>query len=272
MIKKYLNQYKFNNKKIFILGGLGLIGRSVLNTLLSTNGKIFILDIKKISLKMQKDFKKKSKSVSFIHFDCSNMNNLDRNLDKIFSNYGCPDVFINCSYPATDDWAKSNFSNNKLSLMRKNIDSHLNSYSWISFRVCEQMKKKNIKGSIILLSSIYGFLGQNVEIYKKTSLRENMNYSIIKGGIINLCRQLAAYYGKFNIRINTVSPGGILGGSKGLKKKQDKNFIKNYSKQSPLKRLGKPEEVASAILFLASDASSYVTGSNLVVDGGWSAI
>ena len=123
-----------------------------------------------------------------------------------------------------------------------------------------------------MLSSIYGFLGQNMEMYKNTKMRENMNYSIIKGGIINLTRQLASYYGKFNIRVNTISPGGIIGSAKGLSKTQDIKFVKNYSKLTPLKRMGKPEEIASAIIFLASDSSSYITGSNLIIDGGWSII
>ena len=271
MIKKNLKIYNFKNKKIFILGGLGLIGKSVLNRLSSTNAKVFVLDIKKISNKNNKTMRKKNKFIKFINFDCSNMTSLDKNINKILKNFGCPDIFINCSYPTSGDWKFSNFVDNKLNIMRKNIDYHLNSYSWISFKICEFMKKKNIKGSVILLSSIYGFLGQNMEIYKNTGLRENMNYSIIKGGIINLCRQLASYYGKFNIRVNSISPGGILGDAKGFGK-QDKNFIKNYSKQTPLKRLGKPDEVASAILFLANEESSYVTGTNLIVDGGWSAI
>ncbi len=92
-----------------------------------------------------------------------------------------------------------------------------------------------------------------------------MTYSAIKGGIINLTRYLASYFGKYNIRVNNICPGGIFDN-------QDKDFVKNYSKKTPLKRMGQPEEIAPAVLFLASEASSYVTGITLMVDGGWTAI
>ena len=125
------------------------------------------------------------------------------------------------------------------------------------------MKKFNIKGSIVNMNSIYGLLGQDLSVYEKTSMTENMVYSIIKGGLVNLTRQMASYYGKFNIRINTVCPGGV------EDLKQTATFKKNYSKKTPLKRLAKSHEVASAILFLSSDASTYITGTSLIVDGGW---
>ena len=123
-----------------------------------------------------------------------------------------------------------------------------------------------------MLSSIYGLLAQNKEIYKNTNMSENMNYSIIKGGVINFSRQLASYYGKHGVRINTLSPGGIIGHVKGINKKQDKKFLDRYKEICPLKKLATPDEIAYSTLFLASDASSYITGTNFIVDGGWSII
>jgi NAD(P)-dependent dehydrogenase (short-subunit alcohol dehydrogenase family) len=87
-------------------------------------------------------------------------------------------------------------------------------------------------------------------------------YSAIKGGIINFTRYLATYYGKYNVRVNAVCPGGIFDN-------QPKNFVKRYEKKTPLGRMGKPEDVAGPVIFLASDASSYITGHILMVDGGW---
>ena len=103
-------------------------------------------------------------------------------------------------------------------------------------------------------------------------MHENMNYSIIKGGILNFSRQLASFYGPSGIRVNSICSGGINGHVKGSKKNQDKNFINNYKKNCPLGRLGMAREIAESVLFLASDASSYITGTSLVVDGGWSSI
>ena len=134
------------------------------------------------------------------------------------------------------------------------------------------MKKNKIKGSIIQLSSIYGVLGQNLNLYKSTKMQENLNYSIIKGGIVNFSRQLASIYGKYNIRVNTICPGGIEEENNINKKLQTNQFLRNYSNFCPMKRMGRPEDVAGSAIFLASKASSYITGSTFMIDGGWSAI
>ena len=134
------------------------------------------------------------------------------------------------------------------------------------------MKKAKIAGSLIQFGSVYGVVGQNLSIYKGTKLTENLTYSAIKGGIINNTKLMASYYGKYNIRINAICPGGLEGNIAGKSERQPGKFKKQYTLQVPLKRMGKPEEIAPSVLFLASDASSYVTGTTFMVDGGWTAI
>ena len=148
----------------------------------------------------------------------------------------------------------------------------MTTYCWLSRLAAEESVKNNKNGSIIHLGSIYGLVGQDLSIYKGTKMSENMTYSIIKGGITNFTRQMAAYYGRYNIRVNTICPGAIEGHVAGKDKKQSALFIKNYSEKTPLKRLGKSSEIGSSAVFLASDASSYITGLNLIVDGGWTII
>lgn len=271
MTENYLNKFSLKNKKAFIFGGCGLIGKAVTKIFIEAGAKTYIFDNNSISGKILKK-KYKKKSFSFIKANVANLKNINSNFNNYIKRFGCPDIFINCSYPATKDWSKSSFSKNTLKSLRKNIDLHLNSYTWWSYKICDQMKKRNINGSVILLSSIYGLLAQNMNIYKNTNMSENMNYSVIKGGITNFIRQLASFYGKHGIRVNAVCPGGIYGHIKGSKKKQSKKFIKNYSNHCPLKRLAEVDEVAYAILFLSGEASSYITGTNFMVDGGWSAI
>ena len=156
--------------------------------------------------------------------------------------------------------------------MRKNIDIHLNSYAWISKLIAEKMKKNKKKGSIINMSSIYGVVGQDLTIYKNTPLKENFTYSIVKGGIVSFTRQMASYYGKDGIRINCISSGGVEGHSAGISKKQNITFLKNYSNKVPLKRLAKSSEISNVIIFTSSDAATYITGANIIVDGGWTII
>ena len=120
-------------------------------------------------------------------------------------------------------------------------------------------------GSIINIASIYGVVGPDFTVYDKTSLTMPAGYSAIKGGLINLTRYMASYFGPNNIRVNCVSPGGIFDN-------QDINFVKNYMKKVPLGRMGLPEDIAPSVAFLLSDDSKYITGQNLIIDGGWTAI
>ena len=230
---------------------------------MSVGAEVVVLDIKK---------KKIPKKAKYEKLDCSKLKTLSKNFDRIIKKFGCPDVFINCSYPRTGDWDKCSFKKITLKRMTKNVDIHMNSYAWLSKIVAEKMVKNKIKGSIINLNSIYGLLGQDLSVYEKTSMKENMTYSIIKGGLVNLTRQMASYYGKFNVRINSICSGGLIGHVAGKSNSQEKRFVKNYEKRVPLKRLGNPDEVANVVTFIASDASSYITGSNILVDGGWTAI
>ena len=271
MIKNYLNYFKLNNKKAFLFGGCGLIGEKTVEALLSTGAEVISFDINK---KKGKHHKRKfaKEKFHYSYFDISETKTLNKKFNSFIIKYGCPDIFINSSYPTSNDWRSSSFKNNKISILKKNVDIHLNSHSWLAYLACENMKKFKKKGSVIIFSSIYGVLGQNTKIYKGTKIQENMNYSIIKGGLTNFSRQLASYYGKFDLRVNAICPGGVMGQSISNSKSQNKKFIKNYSSQCPLNRLAKPEEIASSVLFLSSDASSYISGSTFMVDGGWSAI
>ena len=254
-------------KLAFVLGGAGLIGQEVSLALSLSGAKVICLDIINNA-----KFLKKNKKIIYRYLDSANLKKSSTELNSIINKYGCPNIFINCSYPRSKDWRNSSFKKISLNNYQENIKLHLNSYIWFTKIIAEKMKKNKIKGSIILLSSIYGILGQDLNVYKGTKMTENMTYPVIKGGIVNFARQCSSYYGQFNIRVNSVSPGGIQGHIAGSSKMQSKKFLKNYINKVPLKRMCSTEDVASAILFLSSGASSYITGSNLVIDGGWSVI
>jgi NAD(P)-dependent dehydrogenase (short-subunit alcohol dehydrogenase family) len=123
----------------------------------------------------------------------------------------------------------------------------------------------NAGGSIINISSIYGILSpdQRIYEYKERPFFKPLTYSASKSAILNMTRYLATYWAKKNVRVNTLTLAGVLNN-------QDKVFLENYTSKVPLGRMANEDEYNGAVLFLASDASSYMTGSNLVIDGGYS--
>ena len=269
----YLKKFSLKNKIVFVVGGLGLIGKEVSIAIAQAGAKTLVLDIlEKKGNKFQNNMNQNNFDLTFQKFDCSDLKNQNINFKKIIDKYKTPDVFINCSYPHTNDWAKSSFKDITIESFRKNIDIQLNSYAWLARLTAESMIKIGSGGSIIQLGSIYGVVGQDLTVYEDTEITENMTYSVIKGGITNLTRLMSSYYGQYNIRVNTICAGGLKGHMSGVLSGQSKNFITNYNKKVPLGRLGLADEIASTALFLASDASSYITGTSIVVDGGWLSI
>jgi NAD(P)-dependent dehydrogenase (short-subunit alcohol dehydrogenase family) len=260
-----MEKFALNGKVAFVTGGCGLIGEEICWALSQAGAFTVILDLdEKKGRQLESNIIQKGFRCEFVKFDITDFDNIDYNIDKLFSKFKTLDVWINNAYPRTSDWG------NKLEDLvyeswRKNIDMHLNAYALLSRKVALKMIENAIKGSIINFGSIYGIVGNDFTIYEDTGLTSPMAYAAIKGGIINLSRYLASYFGKYGIRINSLCPGGIFNN-------QNETFVENFSKKCPLKRMGNAEEIAAPVLFLASDASSYITGSTLIVDGGWTAI
>jgi NAD(P)-dependent dehydrogenase (short-subunit alcohol dehydrogenase family) len=267
-MKDYLQKFLLKELTVFIVGGSGLIGREICDAVTSAGANTIVLD--KVDIPNRKKYYRSS--LTWREFDCSNLNSLEKQFLKVIKEFNVPDILINCSYPRTKDWAMNSFKNISLNSFRKNIDIHLNSYAWLAKLTAEEMVNAKKKGNIIQFGSIYGLIGQDLSVYKNTDMHENMTYATIKGGIHNLTRQMASYYGQFNIRVNTICPGGLSGHVAGKTKSQDPHFVKQYIEKTPLKRMGRADEIASATLFLAGEASSYITGATIVVDGGWSIV
>ena len=256
----YLKKFSNKGKTTFIVGGSGLIGSHIVQAICQSGSRVVNIDIKNLG------FKEYSGNYNYINFNVSKFSDYKKFFLRITKKFGVPDIFINCSYPKTKYWQNNSFKKINFESYKKNIEIHLNSYVWLAKYVADIMVQNGTSGSIIQLGSIYGNFAQDENIYSNTKMDFNMTYSIIKGGIHNFTRQMSAYYGKYNIRVNTLCPGGV------EDIKQDKIFVKNYKKKVPLKRLCKSSEVASVALFLSSEASSYITGSTILVDGGFTVI
>jgi NAD(P)-dependent dehydrogenase (short-subunit alcohol dehydrogenase family) len=131
------------------------------------------------------------------------------------------------------------------------------------FSECMQQARS---GSIINIASIYGMVGPDFSIYEGTELTNPVNYAFAKGGMISLTRHLASFLAPYNVRVNCLSPGGF------QNEQTPEEFVPKYTGRTPMRRMAEADDIKGPVVFLASDASRYVTGQNLAVDGGWTAI
>jgi len=244
--------FSIKNKVIVVTGGNGLLGKKMVSSFREQGAIVVAADV----------YFEDNSSDDFV-IDITDEYSVKDGIIAIVEKYNRIDGWVNNAYPRTKDWGNK-FENIPLGSWRKNVDMHLNGYFLCCQVALEQMKTQGF-GSLINMSSIYGLLGPDFTIYEGSEMTMPAAYSAIKGGLNNLTRYLASYYGSYQIRINTVSPGGIFDN-------QPELFVNNYNNKVPLKRMGSPEDIVSAVYFLLSDQSSYITGHNLIVDGGWSII
>tara|TARA_Y100000590_G_scaffold213372_1_gene241813 strand:- start:77683 stop:78474 length:792 start_codon:yes stop_codon:yes gene_type:complete len=262
------------NKNIIITGALGLLGKSLTIELAKQGNNIIMLDIKsKDELKKNKNLNFVKNRINYIKCDVSNIKSVKRIDDSLKKKFQKIDVLINAA-AVTDavernkNPKKSMFENYSVKDWNKSILGNLN-----SMFICSQVFGKRMikykKGSIINISSTYGIVGPDQSIYKnkknKNLFFKSPSYPTSKGAVISFTKYLASYWGAKGIKVNCVSPGGI-------RNNQNKEFIKKYSAKTILGRMAETKDIVGIIKFLCSDDSSYITGSNIVVDGGWTAI
>lgn len=198
-----------------------------------------------------------------LHMDITDERSVLEGIAILKAKYGRIDGWVNNAYPRTKDWGNK-LEDIPYESWQKNVDMHLNGYFLCCRSILEAMKLQQA-GVVINMSSIYGIVGPDFSVYEGTNMTMPAAYSAIKGGLINLTRYLAAYYGPQGIRVNCVSPGGIFD-------HQPESFVTRYEAKVPLRRMGTPDDIAQGVCFLLSENASYITGHNLVIDGGWTAI
>lgn len=247
-----------------VTGGLGILGTEYVTALVKAGAKVAVWDVKEADdghvLKSLSD----EGEVMFDKVDISKREDVQAAADRIVAKWGVPNVLLNnaaVDFPPQAGAALETFENYSTEKWQAIFAVNLTGMIHCC-QVIGGMMAENDGGSIINVSSMYGMVSPDQRIYK--DFIKPFSYTVTKSGVFGLTKYLATYWGAKKVRVNTLTPGGVLG-------KQDPEFIRKYSDKSPLGRMANKDEYCGAVIFLASDASSYMTGANLVMDGGWTA-
>ena len=263
--------FSLKGKVAIVTGAMGLIGKEHCNALAESGANVIVADLNEESCK---DFASSLQTESIgVVLDVTDKHSVESVRDQIIEKFGKIDVLVNNA--AINDMfespkaaaEQSKFENYPLELWQKSLDVNLTGV-FLCSQIFGKVMADQKSGSIINIASTYGITAPDQSLYIKEdgtqAFYKPPAYSATKGGVIMFTRFLASYWGKDGVRVNTLSPGGV-------ENNQDDFFVKKYSAKTPVNRMALPTDYKGAIIFLASDASSYMTGANLVVDGGWTA-
>jgi len=249
-----------------ITGGAGHLGRAMASALAEIGSSVVIVDLDLEMCQVVADELTETFNVPTlpIGVDLTNEDALRTIVNQVDKQFGRLDVLVNnAAYVGTSalkGWAVP-FEEQTSESWRKAFDINLTAVFNLT-QAFEPLLKDSMKGSIINIASIYGIVGPDLRLYAGTGMGNPAAYAASKGGLIQFTRWCATALAP-NIRVNAITPGGI-------SRNQAKDFVERYVSRTPLGRMASENDFLGAVAYLASDLSAYVTGHNLVVDGGWS--
>lgn len=255
--EKEVTLFDLSKTTCVVTGASGLIGSACVRSLLAANANVLAVDIQHSD----------EAGGERILLDITDENEVKRFFQDLSTKADktAPHefAFIHVAYPRSSKWGQYKFEEYPLAEWRENIDLQLSS-SFLFLQESVAFLKKCGGGSIITFGSIYGSLGPNNKVYSGTNMTCSVPYAAIKAGVAQLTKYIATSFGKDGIRANCVSPGGV-------EDNQPTSFVQAYSERVPLGRMARPEDIAGIVTFLASPAAEYISGQEILVDGGLSA-
>lgn len=250
--------FDLSDNVIIVTGGGGLIGEPVCKALDDCGAEVVVADVDHDN---GSDLASQLAFGEFHYLDITETKSIVELCETVLEKHTRIDGLVNTAYPRNENYGQS-FESVGIDDWQENVALHLGGYYNMTREVALRMVKSGRGGSIVNFGSIYGIQAPDFSVYDRTDLTSPIEYSAIKAGILNLTRYLASYLGEDGIRVNAVSPGGVFNN-------QNKEFVENYRQEVPLGRMAEPDDISGAVVYLLSDAASYVTGHNLIVDGGW---
>ena len=259
-----MNQKILENKVVIITGGGGLIGKAFVSSVAEQGGVAVVADVcQETNDQFMRELSHSSthENVVFIEVDITSIESLKAMIADIHRQFGKIDALVNNAYPRNQNYGRK-FEDVTYEDFCQNVSMHLGGYFLTSQQLIHYFKKQGY-GSIVNMASIYGVVAPRFSLYENTAMTMPVEYAAIKSAVIHLTKYLAQYLKGSNIRVNCISPGGILN-------QQPDKFISSYNTFAATKGMLNPKDLQGALLFLLSDMSAYVNGQNLVVDDGWS--
>jgi NAD(P)-dependent dehydrogenase (short-subunit alcohol dehydrogenase family) len=256
-----LDRFSLKGRVALVTAGAGPLFGSSLSEGLAEAGATLITASR--SLERNQEFaeslREKGYDAHGMQFDLCDAESIGQLRDQILSQFGRVDVLVNSALARGGHVGGISEQTGQQCL-----DSASGDFAGL-FEICRAFADPMIaqgQGSIINISSIYGVVANDPNLYEGTEMKQPPTYNFVKAGMINYTQYLACYYGKQGIRANCISPGGYF-------TNQPKAFVQRYEKRVPIGRMLHNDDIKGAVVFLASDASGYITGTNMMVDGGW---
>ena len=259
-----LDRFSLSDRIILVTAGAGPLFGSSLSEAFAEAGATVITASR--NLEANTDYSESLRDKGYdaygMQCDIADTDSIDRLHDEVIERFGRLDVLVNAAIARGGHVGP--FKEQPIEAMRL---SGSGDYTGL-LQICQQFIPDMVSqggGSIINISSIFGAVSNDPSMYEGTDMVQPASYTFVKAGMVNFTRYLACYYGKQGVRANCISPGGYFND-------QPKMFVDRYEKRCPIGRMMNTEDVKGAAVFLASDASAYVTGLNLMVDGGWTCL
>jgi 2-deoxy-D-gluconate 3-dehydrogenase len=268
--------FDLSGRVAIVTGGAGLLGAEFCRTLAEAGAGVIVADVNETAaIALAEALTRDGYRARGVGADVTDLASTHRMVDFTLREFGRLDILVNSAAldPKFDPQAlesrgstSGSFEDYPLDAWRQALDVNLTGM----FLCCQAAVRPMLDqghGVIINICSIYGLVGPDQRLYQRhgqQTVYKPVYYSVTKAGVLGLTKYLATYYAGKNIRVNALTPGGVYNG-------HDEAFLQAYAARSVLGRMARKDEMNGALLFLASDASSYMTGANLVVDGGWTA-
>ena len=252
------------DKVIIITGGAGLVGQEFVKAVTEQHGVSIIADInEEVGTQAQAQLSSElgSSRIDFVRLDITSKESIAAMVDALHSRYGRIDALVNNAYPRNKNYGR-HFFDVEYADFCDGLNLNLGGYFLTSQKLAGYFQKQG-HGNIINISSIYGVIAPKFEVYDNTPMTMPVEYAAIKSSIIHLTKYMAKYFKGMNIRVNALSPGGILD-------KQPEAFLDAYRKNCLNKGMLDKSDLHGTLVYLLSDLSAYVNGQNIMVDDGFS--